>query len=122
LLSFGWVRKATHAAEQRSQRSVVSKKSLAAPDLSDAKLGTSVHAVALRHIVQIHASFFDYYDGQRKLGKQGAASKAKKELEQAVEAKDRVLRLHPHAQLGTGESVMKAVERDVLRLTGGRRR
>lgn len=97
------------------------EKSLAAPDLSDAKLGTSVHAVALRHIVQIRAAFFDYHTARARQGRRGATREAQKELAEAIKAKDLVLRLHPQARLGTGGLVIEAVKRDVRRLTGGRR-
>jgi len=94
------------------------RKALRADDLADPKIGSSVRAVALRHIVQIEASLFDgYRELYRRKASTNTATRMKKHHKAGIQAVDDLRRRFPDATLADGARIVDAIKGDVFRLT-----
>jgi hypothetical protein len=81
--------------------------------------GSSLHAVALRRVVQIQATL---YDGYRQMlaqqpSSQAFADSARKYREASTQAFEKLRRLHPDATMPDGSSVVEVAREDARRVT-----
>jgi uncharacterized protein YicC (UPF0701 family) len=107
-------------AEPVMLRAVAKYKSvLGSIDSADEQEGSSLHAAALRRIVQVESSLYDYY---RKLAQAQPNShshddKAKSHRIEAEDAFERLKRVHPEARTPNGPTFVDLARQDAEQLT-----
>lgn len=91
---------------------------LTCPDAADTGEGSSLHAAALRRIVQIEATLYDAYKrlSEAQPTARTYAQSAKKHRDAAEAAFEKLGRLHPTATLPDGTPFVAAARTDVERL------
>lgn len=91
---------------------------LATPDSSVPEEGSSIHAAALRRVVQIEAVLYDGYKqlSTRYPQNRGYADTARSHRQAAEEAFGKLQRLHPDATLADGSRAVDAARADANRI------
>ena len=92
---------------------------LLATDSADEQEGTSLHAAALRRIVQVETSLYDWYErlAQEQPRSESNRAKASKHRKEAEDAFERLKLAHPEARLPNGIMFVDQARQDAEKLT-----